>query len=168
VTETGRRLRGKAIDDALDPVFEVDLADIEGIVLAILLCVLGALCVRAFKRNLTWLQQVSGLQDSSEGDRLGGGFTSAATTRIGFIVLGRRTSFFWHPVLPHKCGVPPGYGTPHLCGSEELVRSILRATIGVHLPVGFATGLCQCLQKTLPILVVLENRLPPVAPFMRW
>ena len=32
---------------------------------------------------------------------------------------GRRTNFFWHPVLPHKCGVPPGYGTPHLCGSEE-------------------------------------------------
>jgi hypothetical protein len=23
-------------------------------------------------------------------------------------------------VLPHKCGVPPGYGTPHLCGSEEV------------------------------------------------
>src|SRR5439155_26756170 len=36
---------------------------------------------------------------------------------------GRRTSFFWHPVLPHKCGVPPDYGTPHLCGSEEFCRA---------------------------------------------
>jgi hypothetical protein len=26
-------------------------------------------------------------------------------------------------LLPHKCGVPPGYGTPHLCGSEELYRA---------------------------------------------
>jgi hypothetical protein len=30
-----------------------------------------------------------------------------------------RTDFFERPVLPHKCGVPPGPGTPHLCGSEE-------------------------------------------------
>ena len=29
MTETGRRLRGKAIDDALDPVFEVDLAEVD-------------------------------------------------------------------------------------------------------------------------------------------
>jgi hypothetical protein len=29
------------------------------------------------------------------------------------------------PLLPHKCGVPPGYGTPHLCGSEELYRAPL-------------------------------------------
>src|SRR5439155_1984408 len=36
---------------------------------------------------------------------------------------GRRTNFFWHPVLPHKCGVPPDYGTPHLCGSEEFCRA---------------------------------------------
>src|SRR5438105_13512108 len=36
---------------------------------------------------------------------------------------GRRTNFFWHPVLPHKCGVPLGYGTPHLCGSEEFCRA---------------------------------------------
>ena len=27
------------------------------------------------------------------------------------------------PLLPHKCGLPPGYGTPHLCGSEELCRA---------------------------------------------
>ena len=27
------------------------------------------------------------------------------------------------PLLPHKCGVPPGYGTPHLCGSEVLCRA---------------------------------------------
>ena len=26
-------------------------------------------------------------------------------------------------LLPHKCGVPPGYGTPHLCGSEEFCRA---------------------------------------------
>src|SRR6266536_5524752 len=38
---------------------------------------------------------------------------------------GRRTNFFWHPVLPHKCGVPLGYGTPHLCGSEEFCRAPL-------------------------------------------
>ena len=37
--------------------------------------------------------------------------------------IGRRTNFFWHPVLPHKCGVPLGYGTRHLCGSEEFCRS---------------------------------------------
>ena len=37
--------------------------------------------------------------------------------------IGRRTNFFWHPVLPHKCGVPLGYGTPHLCGSEEFCRA---------------------------------------------
>src|SRR5947208_13088990 len=36
---------------------------------------------------------------------------------------GRRTNFFWYPVLPHKCGVPPGYGTPHLCGSEGFCRA---------------------------------------------
>jgi len=29
VTETGRRLRGKAIDDTLDPVFEVELAEVD-------------------------------------------------------------------------------------------------------------------------------------------
>jgi len=31
--------------------------------------------------------------------------------------------FLLAPLLPHKCGVPPGYGTPHLCGSEELCRA---------------------------------------------
>jgi hypothetical protein len=36
---------------------------------------------------------------------------------------GRRTNFFWLILLPHKCGVPPGYGTPHLCGSEEVCRA---------------------------------------------
>jgi hypothetical protein len=30
--------------------------------------------------------------------------------------------FFWCRVLPHKCGVPSGLGTPHLCGSEEFGR----------------------------------------------
>jgi len=44
MTEIGWRLRGKAI---------------EGIVLANLLCVLGALCVRALKQNLTLLVLVS-------------------------------------------------------------------------------------------------------------
>ena len=44
-------------------------------------------------------------------------------------VSGRRTNFFWHGVLPHKCGVPPGYGTPHLCRSEELCRA---PTISQH------------------------------------
>ena len=34
--------------------------------------------------------------------------------------------FLLAPLLPHKCGVPPGYGTPHLCGSEELCRAPLR------------------------------------------
>jgi hypothetical protein len=33
------------------------------------------------------------------------------------------TNLFWHPVLPHECGVPLGYGTPHLCGSEEFCRA---------------------------------------------
>src|SRR2546426_8545444 len=27
------------------------------------------------------------------------------------------------PLLPHKYGVPLGYGTPHLCGSEEVCRA---------------------------------------------
>src|SRR6266481_674097 len=31
--------------------------------------------------------------------------------------------FLLAPLLPHKCGVPPGYGTSHLCGSEELCRA---------------------------------------------
>ncbi len=31
--------------------------------------------------------------------------------------------FLLAPLLPHKCGVPPCYGTPHLCGSEELCRA---------------------------------------------
>ena len=31
--------------------------------------------------------------------------------------------FLLAPVVPHKCGVPPGYGTPHLCGSEEFCRA---------------------------------------------
>src|SRR5436190_18401105 len=35
-------------------------------------------------------------------------------------VSGRRTDFFGRPRLPHKCGVPVGVGTPHLCGSEEI------------------------------------------------
>jgi hypothetical protein len=26
-------------------------------------------------------------------------------------------------LLPHKCGAPSGYGTPHLCGSEEWCRA---------------------------------------------
>jgi hypothetical protein len=31
--------------------------------------------------------------------------------------------FLLVPLLPHKCGVPLGDGTPHLCGSEELRRA---------------------------------------------
>jgi hypothetical protein len=31
--------------------------------------------------------------------------------------------FLLAPLLPHKCGVPRGDGTPHLCGSEELGRA---------------------------------------------
>ena len=46
MTETRRRLRGKA-------------TGIQGIVLAILLSVLGALCVRTLKQNLAWPQPVS-------------------------------------------------------------------------------------------------------------
>jgi hypothetical protein len=34
--------------------------------------------------------------------------------------------FLLAPLLPHKCGVPPGYGTPHLYGSEELCRALAR------------------------------------------
>ncbi len=34
----------------------------------------------------------------------------------------------------------------------------------MHLPVGFATSLRQCFQKTSSILIVLEYRFPPVAP----
>ena len=41
MTETGRRLRGKAIGT-------------QGTVFAILLCGLGALCVRSLKQNLSW------------------------------------------------------------------------------------------------------------------
>ncbi len=36
------------------------------------------------------------------------------------VEIGRRTDFFGRPRLPHKCGVPVGVGTPHLCGSEEI------------------------------------------------
>jgi hypothetical protein len=38
-------------------------------------------------------------------------------------VLWARDNFLLAPLLPHKCGFPPGYGTPHLCGSEELWRA---------------------------------------------
>ena len=69
MTKTGRRLLGKAIDDALDPAFEVDFAEVDqqpqtplaqaelrqhlfaGIVLGNLLCVLGALCVRCSSKT---------------------------------------------------------------------------------------------------------------------
>src|SRR6185503_18567079 len=36
---------------------------------------------------------------------------------------GVQDKFLLAPLLPHKCGVPPGYGTPNLCGSEELCRA---------------------------------------------
>jgi hypothetical protein len=36
---------------------------------------------------------------------------------------GRTTDFFWRPVLPHKCGVPVDFGTPHLCGREDFCRA---------------------------------------------
>src|SRR6266446_1198912 len=32
---------------------------------------------------------------------------------------GRTTNSFEGDPLPHKCGVPASFGTPHLCGSEE-------------------------------------------------
>src|SRR2546426_7019532 len=32
---------------------------------------------------------------------------------------GRTTNSFEGDPLPHKCGVPARFGTPHLCGSEE-------------------------------------------------
>jgi hypothetical protein len=40
---------------------------------------------------------------------------------------GRTTDFFWCRVLPHECGVPPGLGTPHLCGSEEFCHAPIPA-----------------------------------------
>jgi len=41
---------------------------------------------------------------------------------------GRTTDFFQGPRLPHKCGVPVGFGTPHSCGSEEFCRAPTRLT----------------------------------------
>jgi hypothetical protein len=38
--------------------------------------------------------------------------------------VGAQDNFLLAPLLPHKCGVPTGYGTPHLCGSEELCRAL--------------------------------------------
>src|SRR5260221_2839490 len=38
-------------------------------------------------------------------------------------IRGCETKFFSNRVLPHKCGVPPTPGTPHLCGSEEFCRA---------------------------------------------
>jgi len=38
--------------------------------------------------------------------------------------------FLLAPPLPHQCGVPPGDGTPHLCGSEELCRAPESASVG--------------------------------------
>jgi ribulose-phosphate 3-epimerase len=35
----------------------------------------------------------------------------------------RTTSFFRGRRLAHECGVPGGFGTPHLCGSEEFCRA---------------------------------------------
>ena len=43
-----------------------NLSGTQGIVLGIILCVLGARCVRALKRELNWLLQVSELQDSGQ------------------------------------------------------------------------------------------------------
>src|SRR5258706_13262686 len=48
---------------------------------------------------------------------------------------GCETKFLSNRVLPHKCGVPPTPGTPHLCGSEEL------SCARFHLP--FRLELCR-------------------------
>jgi hypothetical protein len=36
---------------------------------------------------------------------------------------GCTTHFFLGPRLPHKCGVPVGFGRLHLCGSHEFYRA---------------------------------------------
>jgi hypothetical protein len=46
---------------------------------------------------------------------------SSATTQD--IRLWAQDKILLAPLLPHKCGVPLGYGTPHLYGSEELCRA---------------------------------------------
>jgi hypothetical protein len=47
----------------------------------------------------------------------------APRTKPGPPSLRRTTDFFQSPRLPHKCGVPVDFGTPHLCGSEGFCRA---------------------------------------------
>jgi hypothetical protein len=54
-----------------------------------------------------------------------------------YTALARQDRFLLAPILPHKCGVPLGHGTPHLCGSEEF---FVRPLPGVDFAIALAAG----------------------------
>ena len=44
------------------------------------------------------------------------------------------------------------------------MKMIVHQAIGMHLPAGLGAALAQGFQKKLAVLVILENRLPPISP----
>src|ERR1017187_8814318 len=47
---------------------------------------------------------------------------------------------------------------------DHQMKVVQHQTISMNLPAGFVARFAESFQKTLPILIVLENRLSPVSP----